>query len=344
MAKSGAPGALGRARLPDVARTAGVSIVTVSRAINAPDTVSAKTRARIEEAMKALDYVPDLAARSMAKRRSGIVAALVPNLLDPIFVGMVRGLETVLARHGLHLLIGNTGYDLESEEAFVVAALGRRPEGLVLTGLTHTDRAHRLIGASGVPIVETWDLQGMPVDRAVGYDQRAAGRTLTRHLIERGYRRIGYVGRPVIDNGRAAAKLNGYLDALRAADCAISSDLILECETDPSDASTVVDHLVGGANADAIVFSGDRIATGAFMACLERGLRVPQDVALCGFGDHELSSLLPGGLTTIAADAVKIGEIAANSILSSSKPGNEHALEDGPVTDISFELVVRGST
>ncbi|WP_308918042.1 LacI family DNA-binding transcriptional regulator [Jannaschia sp. LMIT008] len=328
-----------RARLQDVATAAGVSVVTVSRALNAPATVSARTRERIDAAMQAVDYVPDLAARGMAKQRSDIVAVLVPTLLDPIFVDMVRGLEGVLAAHGMHLLIGDTGYDPDREEAFVAAALGRRPDGLVLTGTQHTPRARRLAAGSGVPVVETWGIEGEPIDRAVGYDQRAAALALTRHVLDRGYERVAYVGRPVSGNGRAAAKRDGYLAALRAAGMAVVPELLMECVTSMEAGKDAIKRLVRRGGADAIVFSGDRIAAGAFLHCLDTGLRVPDDVAVCGFGDHDIARLLPGGLTSVRADSVQIGRLAGEAIV-------DGRVDDGGPrsVDIGFEVVVRGST
>jgi len=329
-----------RARLLDVAKAAGVSIVTVSRAMNAPASVSAKTHDRIEAAMRAVDYVPDLAARSLAKQRSGIVAAFVPNLLDPIFIDMIRGLESVFGAQGIHLLIGGSGYDLEREEAIVVAALGRRLDGLILTGTSHTDRLRRLVAGSGTPVIETWDILGQAIDRAVGYDQRAAGFALTRHLIDSGYRRIGYVGRPVRGNGRATAKRDGFVAALENAGRHADPALMLECETTMSAGLMALEKLHEGAGADAIVFSGDAIAAGTCLACLNRGVRVPEDLALCGFGDYEIARLLPGGLTTISADSAGIGALAAQAILDivAGKSPQWKTLDTG------FELIVRGST
>jgi LacI family gluconate utilization system Gnt-I transcriptional repressor len=329
-----------RARLQDVAAAAGVSIVTVSRAMNAPHTVSPKTRGKIEAAMIAVDYVPDLVARSMARQRTGVVAAFVPTLLDTIFVGTIQGLGDVLALDGLHLLLGHTQYDQAEEEALVSAALGRRPDALVLTGTTHTERLRRLVAQSGIPVVETWNYVPDPLDRVVGYSHFEAARALTRHLLSRGYRRIGSFGRPTAGNERATGKQGGYRAAMAEAGIAVPPEWVYELETPMSAGEFAVERLVVGEKLDAIMFSADHIAVGAYLACLARGIKVPDDVALCGFGDHEIGRLVPGGITTVRVDAYGIGKRAGEMILSALR-GDAGAAR---VVDVGFDIVHRSST
>jgi LacI family transcriptional regulator, gluconate utilization system Gnt-I transcriptional repressor len=329
-----------RPRLHDVAAAAGVSIVTVSRAMNVPDTVSAKTRRKIEAAMLAVDYVPDLVARSMAQQRTGVVAAFVPNLMDPIFVSTIQGLGDVLAGGGLHLLLGNTQYRMADEDGLVSAALGRRPDALVLSGTTHTDRLRRLVLQSGIPIVETWNYTDEPIDWVVGFSHADAGFAQTRHLLDRGFRRIGYFGRPTDGNERAAGKQRGYRLAMAEAGLAVLPEWVVEVDTSMQAGAVAIDRLVTQLKLEAIVFSGDHAAAGAYLTCLARGIRVPQDVALCGFGDHEIAAMIPGGLTTIRVDAYGIGRTAGEMILSALR--GDTAAER--LVDVGFDLVVRSST
>ena len=324
-----------------MAERAGVSIVTVSRAMNAPHSVSPRTHARIEDAMRTLNYVPDLVARSMAQRRTGMVAAFVPSLLDGMFVEGVQGLGEVLAESDIHLVLGHTKYTLETEEVLVAATLGRRPDALVLTGTNHSARLVGLVRQAAVPVVETWGLVDDPIDMLVGYSHRAAGRALTEHLVARGRRRIGYFGRPIDDgNERAVAKHQGYLDAMAAADLEAPADWTLGVQTRMSAGERALDELVLRHRLDAVVFSGDDTAAGALLSCLKRGIKVPDDVALCGFGDQELARLVPGGLTTVRIDALGIGRRAGRMLLG-ALAGRESAER---IVDIGFELIVRGST
>lgn len=329
-----------RPRLEDVATAAGVSVVTVSRAMNAPEVVSARTRARIDEAMQRVGYVPDLVARSMAQQRTRIVAAFVPTLTDSIFASTIQGLSDAIAADGLQLLLGNTQYSLEVEERLVRAVLGRRPDALALTGTTRTEPLRRLLLQAQVPTVEMWNLVDDPLDMAVGFSNRAAGRALTRHLIARGYRRIGYVGRPVGGNERAEARRDGYRDALREAGLETRSTWLWETETSMSTGEEAIDRLAGDGGVDAIVFSGDNPAAGAILACQSRGIAVPDELAICGFGDFEIARRVPGGLTTVRIDSYGIGH-AAGTLLLRAVAGDRAA---DRCVDLGFEIVVRGST
>lgn len=329
-----------RLTIADVAAAAGVSVVTVSRAMNAPDVVSERTRRRIADAMRAIGYVPDLMARALTTQRSGIVAALVPTLTDPGFARSMEGLINVLGRQGLQLIFGNTQYDSGTEERVASALLGRRPDALVLTGTTHTDAFRRVIAAAGIPVVEMWHLDDGPIDMAVGIRNRDASRDIVRHLIATGRRRLAYVGRPVRDNERAAARQQGFLAAAAEAGIVVPATHVIETATSMAVGAEVVERLVVPGVVDGIAFSGDDAAAGALMRCLALGIDVPGSLSIVGFGDHPIASLLPGGLSTVRIDGMEIGIHAANLILQ--------ALSGQPVTrrvvDVGYQLILRGST
>lgn len=326
--------------LGDVAAAAGVSVVTVSRAMNAPAVVSAKTRARIAAAMAKTGYVPDLVARSMAQRRTRIVAGFVPTLLDSIFADTTQGLSDALTRCGLQLLLGNTQYDPAREAELVAAMLGRRPDAIALTGAAHDPGLRRLLRKAGVPVVEMWSLAARPIDLTVGLSNRAAARTAAAHLVARGCRRIGFVGRPVDGNDRARDRQAGYRDALHAAGLPAPAEWVWETETTLEVGRAALDRLALPHRLDALLFSADNTAAGALLACIDRGIAVPRDLAICGFGDLPIARALPGGLTTIRVDSYGIGLRAGELLV--------RALEGRPPRprriDVGFELVARGST
>jgi LacI family gluconate utilization system Gnt-I transcriptional repressor len=331
---------LRRPQLSDVAKAAGVSVVTVSRAMNAPAIVSSKTRRKIEKAILDTGYVPDLVARSMAQQRTRIVAGFVPTLLDSIFASSIQGLSDAISRDGLQLLLGNTNYDMLDEERLVLAMMGRRPDAVVLTGLSHTNKLRRLLRGAGVPVVEIWSVGASPIDLAVGMINRDAGRAITTHMIARGRRRIGYVSRPTQGNDRARDRRQGYLDALADAGLPSAEEWRWETETTIDAGAEAVERLALAHDLDALVFSGDNTATGALLACMARGIAVPQRLAIGGFGDLPIATMLPGGLTTIRIDAYGIGRKAGELIvaaLAGQRPRRRSIA-------ISFELVVRGST
>jgi LacI family gluconate utilization system Gnt-I transcriptional repressor len=336
----GRTGRAPRPRLGDVASAAGVSIVTVSRAMNSPGVVTARTRERIEAAMQEVGYVPDLVARSMAQQRTQVVAAFVPTLMDSIFASTIQGLSDAIAAAGLQLLLGNTQYSLEEEERLVRAVLGRRPDAIALTGTTHREPLRRMLAQAQIPVVEMWNLIPDPLDMAVGFSNRAAGRALTQHLIERGYRRIGYVGRTVQGNERAAARRDGYKEALRDAGLETRPEWVWEVETSMGTGEEAVEALALPHALEAIVFSGDNPAAGAILACHDRGIAVPGELAVSGFGDFEIARRVPGGLTTVRIDSYGIGRAAGEMLLRAV--GGDRTGERR--VDLGFEIVVRGST
>jgi LacI family transcriptional regulator, gluconate utilization system Gnt-I transcriptional repressor len=162
--------------MQDVARRAGVSAMTVSRALKAPGKVAPATRARVEAAVAALGYVPDDAARSLASRHSRLVAALVSTVADSIFASTIDGLAESLRAHNHQLLLGTTEYSAASEEALLGTILSRRPDGLVLTSGVHTETSRRLLKGASIPVVEVWELPEEPIDMAVGFSNLEAGR------------------------------------------------------------------------------------------------------------------------------------------------------------------------
>ncbi|BBK42115.1 LacI family transcriptional regulator [Allostella vacuolata] len=325
--------------MADVARRAGVSPMTVSRAFKTPATVSAAVRQRVEEAAAALGYVPNLVAGNLASSRSRMIAAVVPTLANSNFLGTLKGLSDRLRQEGYQLLLTETGYDPGEEAAAVAAVLGRRPDGIVLTGAQHHPSVTAMLRAAQVAVVETWDLHGPFIDMAVGFSHRAAALALGRMVVGRGYRRVGYIDFPHAGVRRFQERRRGVRAALR------------EAGLDPGLVAGVADEGYAGGRSgldsllsmagdlDAVICATDVQAIGVLFECARRGWPVPDRLGVAGFGDYEIAAEVPPGLTSVRTNGRGIGVAAAELILRRQEGGMAAA----PVLDLGFEIVSRGS-
>ncbi len=344
MAIGGSDPPKGRANLIKVAEHAGVSAMTVSRVINQPGKVADETRQRVEAALDALGYVPNLAANTLRRKRSGVIVAMVPTIDNSVFSDTIQGVSDVLEDAGYQLLLGCTSYSLEKEEKLTRAFLGRRPDGVILTGSLHTDATRNLLRTADVPIVEMWDIPENPVDMSVGFDNFRAGYDLATYMLERGYRTIGYVaGTPEHEDheNRAAKRSAGIYAAFVDADVPPP----LRCDvTDPLDTETsgvlAADFVIANKKIDALICANEIIGVGAIRELQIRKYVVPDDVSVAGIGDANIASLIDPGLTTIHIRGKRIGRRSAEMILERLQ--EKDSVENKE--DIGFELIIRGST
>src|SRR4051794_37701866 len=174
--------------LGDVARLAGVSPITASRALNTPEQVAKETLARVIEAVRRTGYVPNRLAGGLASTRSRLVAAVVPTISGPVFLQTVESLTAALADRGYQLMLGQSGYVDSREDALLEAIIGRRPDGIVLTGIMHSAEGRKRLLAANIPVVETWDLTPTPIDMLVGFSHVDVGRAVATFLHRRGRR------------------------------------------------------------------------------------------------------------------------------------------------------------
>lgn len=334
----------------DVARIAGVSTMTVSRVLAHPEVVADATRERVQEAIDELGYVPDLIASSLSSKKSGFIAAIVPTLNNVNFAETTGGLTEALRMAGFQLLIGYTDYQLEEEEALVRTMLARRPEGITLTGGHHTEATRQLLRAAEIPVIETWDLPGQPVGHAVGFSNFEVGRAMTGKLIERGYRRIAFLGPPLDEPGfrdfRGEERLAGYLDAMQQA--GLPTDLALRAGPGPVSfqhgADSVTILLDRHVDVDAIFAVSDLSAVGAVMECHRRGINVPGELAIAGFGDFEIGAQIVPPLTTVHVDCAGIGQRTGQLLLDLlEKPGKTWPVDQQTI-NLGFDVIERQST
>lgn len=330
-----------RPRLLDVARAAGVSTMTVVRAMRDPDKVARSTRERVESVLRETGYTPDLTARGLASSRSGLVAAIVPVLTNSLIADIMQGLSDDLAEDGYHLLLGASGFSAAQEEVLVRAFLSRRVDGLYLTGVIHTDGTLRMLRQAGIPVVEGGNMTDAPIDMVVGYANVEAARAITRHLIARRYAPIGYIGAFPADNDRARDRREGYEAALAAARRPRDASLCVETTLDvDAGARAMATLLERRPDVRAVFCSADAIAIGALYECQRRGLAVPAQVAIAGFDDVPLAGQVVPALTTIRVRRYEIGRRAARLIRDrlAGRPVRRR------VVDTGYELIIREST
>jgi LacI family transcriptional regulator, gluconate utilization system Gnt-I transcriptional repressor len=312
--------------MADVARRAGVSAMSVSRALKDPETVSPAARQRIAAAIDALGYVLDLSAGSLSSKRTGFVAAIIPSLNNSNFSDTARGITDELEGTGLQLLLGSNDYSIEREEELLEAMLRRRPEGVIVTSGSHTKRTRRMLAAAGIPVVETWDVPEQPIDHIVGFSNADAMGLLVRTLASKGYRKFGYIGGTTERDTRGSQRREGFVSALSR--MGLPSERLISFGVPPismqQGGQAVVEMLVNWPDTEVVICVSDLSAFGAIMECQRRGMKVPGDIAIAGFGNYEIAECCHPRITSVDVDCYNIGRQAARQLHTSIK-GDEPA-------------------
>lgn len=323
--------------LEDVARASGLSPMTVSRALNTPNIVRPATVEKVMEAVKVTGYIPNLLAGSLASRRSKLIAVVVPQINNNMFVDTVQSLSDELAVRGYHMLLCVAGYSHESETELVSTLLSRRPDGIVLTGIHHNNELKKAIINTGLPVVEIWDLTPTPIDMLVGFSHEKIGNAMGEYLLNKGHRRFGFIW---TDDKRAMLRKKGVMDVLnRHGDCHWQDALVPLPATMALGRSGLAELLETRQTFDAIICSSDTLAQGAIFEAQTHQLRVPQDLAVMGFGDLDFAACNIPAITTVNVDRWKIGKDAA-TLLADKIEGLP--VEEG-IVDIGFTLMERES-
>ena len=328
------------ATIYDIAKHVGVSAGTVSRALSRPDKVLPATRARIEQAVAALGYVPNTVARNLKTQRSGKILVTVPDIANPFFAQILQGAEDAAQAVGYAVLLGDTQHLPEREERYAQMLRRNEADGLIVLGHRLPPTAREIVQQLGdaAPVVN-----GCEFDPAVGIpsvhiDNAAAAGAVMDHLYGLGHERIAVVGGPTdnplhqqrMEGVRTAAKARKRLRSLSIApgDFSLESGhaatlALLDCETAPT----------------AIFCFSDQMALGAMAACRELGIRVPDDVSIVGFDDLASSRYLTPPLTTVRQPMREIGARAVHLLLALIDR------VDVPLQQtLEFDLMLRGST
>ncbi|WP_250515530.1 LacI family DNA-binding transcriptional regulator [Caballeronia sp. INDeC2] len=332
-------------RMSDVARLAGVSKMTVSRVL-AGHSVADATRERVQKAIDELGYVADAAAGALSSGRSEFVAVLVPSLASSNFSDTVRGLSASLEPHGLQLLIGDTDYHLDREERLVRSMLRHQPRCIALTGSRHTEATRTLLRRSGVPVVEMWDSPSDPIDAAVGFSNVSAAKEMVGYLADKGHERIGFLGGASELDRRGLDRLKGFRAQMKA--LGLDDERIVRLGDSPITMShggpAMAALLDTWPDTQAVMCVSDMSAFGAIMECHRRGLVVPDDIAVAGFGNFEVAACCTPSITTVSVDAYGIGLRTGATLLAALEAREEGIVgPSGKRVRVAYSVVPRES-
>lgn len=325
-------------RLIDVAREAGVSPATVSRAISQPELLSQDTLARVRGAAERLGYTPDAAARALASGRSRTIGAVMPTLDNAIFSSTLQAMQVALTDRGYQLLVASHDYSAAAEARAVRSLLGRGVDGLMLVGAERADETSQLLDDTGIPVVFTWRTR--PGRAGVTVDNEGAGRLAARHLLGLGHRRIGMVIGRLAFNDRQRARLEGARACLAEAGLALPEWMVSQQPTTLAGGRAGCAALLELADPPTALIGGiDLLAIGCMIEAQARGMSVPRDLSVAGIDDIDMSAHLAPSLTTVHVPTTAIGAQAALMLI-----GMIEGRAAAEALELPVELVVRRST
>ena len=325
--------------LHDVARQAGVSTATVSRALNAPTLVTEATRSVVARAVEELGYTPHFGGRALVSNRSNTIGAIIPTMDNAIFARGLQAFQETLSGAGVTLLVASSGYDEARELEQIRTLVSRGTDGLMLIGADRPAESYAFLERRHIPYVLTWNFRPEQDSCFVGFDNRAAAQAMARAVIARGHRRLAMIAGITASNDRARDRVEGVRAALDEAGLSGRDLPIIE----------EVYSLAGGRRAcasllqrrpapTALICGNDVLAVGAMTQVKALGMRVPDDVSITGFDDIELAEVAEPGLTTVHVPHRRMGQAAARILL---------AIRDGTTRaegiELETSLVIRES-
>lgn len=322
-------------KLEDVARRAGVSTATVSRFINNPEVVARATAEKIRSAIDEMGYIPNLLAGALAGNRSRLVAVLIPHLTSSIFNDTIEAMAEELTAAGTTVMLGLTGVTTDRTIELIRTAVSRRADAIISTGPVD-DEIRDLVRRSRIPFIQMWELPDDPVDIAVGFSHRDAGCDIARFLLTRGYQRPHLV---TANGSRAAMRSGGFLE-----------EWLSHGGQPPTEASVEIPSSFGQARRvfaeirrletqpDVVVCGSDYLAMGLIVEAQAAGLRIPEEMAVVGFGNAAVAGEMRPTITTVDIDGRRIAREAITALIRRTR-GEEGERR----IDVGFRLIARES-
>jgi LacI family transcriptional regulator len=328
-----------RAGAKDVARLAGVSTATVSRALNLPEQVDPHTRDRVHAAIEKLRYVPHGAARALRSQRSGMIGAIVPSFDYALYARTTSALQAVLDERGYALVLAAHHYDLATEVRATQQLIEHGVDAFAFVGLDHEPALYSLLERYGRPYVLTWGVDASRRHPSIGFDNSAATYALTRELLALGHRRFGLISAATVSNDRARARGAGVRQALAAAAITLDPACVYMGPISLDSGYEGMRQLMSRRpRVTAVIATNDVFAVGAMQACRDAGVRIPQDISITGVDNTDLGATQTPPLTSIRTPIIEVGHAAALQLVA--------RLEGRPAElyqQLPFEVVKRGS-
>jgi LacI family gluconate utilization system Gnt-I transcriptional repressor len=330
----------GYVTIADVALRARVSAISVSRFFRNPSLLSAAAKARIAEAVRSLDYVPNVAAQALASARSDVIGVIIPSVTNSVYSDVLRGMYDAIEGSGFALQLSNSRYQLQEEERLIRLFTAQKPAGLVITGIDQLPSAREMLERVACPVVQIMDVGPEPVDMMIGFSHFPAGYEAARHLVEAGYRRIGLMGATM--DGRTRKRLegaqrmlsdSGLLDERLIVTTSAFSTLALGSEL-------FQQLLTAAPDMDAVFCVNDDLAAGVLFECQRRGISVPLQMGIAGYNDLEIAASTVPSITSVRTRRYEMGLLAIRMVLDAI---NGNGVEPR-VVDLGFEVVARAST
>jgi LacI family transcriptional regulator, gluconate utilization system Gnt-I transcriptional repressor len=328
----------GAITVKDVAKLAGVAPITVSRALNTPDQVSKVLLKKVQEAVARTGYVPNRMAGGLASSRSRLIAAVVPSTVNSVFMETIESLNGALFDAGYQLMLGQSSYSAEREAMLLEEVIGRRPDGIFLTGILPPGPSRTKLLASGIPVVETWDLTPTPIDMLIGFSHSDIGRAVAQFLVAKGRQRFAMV---MAEDERARRRFDAF--AQTVAQHGLGPVTVLDvgaARSLKSGRAALVQLLAQAPATDAIFCSSDLLALGVMTEARVRGIKVPAQLAIIGFGDVPFVADMVPALSTVRINGPDIGRQAARFLIERA----EGRAIDPRIVDVGFSIVERDST
>ncbi len=322
----------------DIAREAGVSVATVSRAFANPERVREETREKIFAVSRRHHFVVNAVARSLASRRSGLIGLIIPSIYNSIYAASTQAIQSAAETLGYTVLIGVSEFAKARETELIGQFVARRVEGLILTGADRERAALDMIRRERLPFVITWHEARQRDTASVSFDNAAASAAVVDYLHGLGHRHIALICGHTTLNDRALARKEGFLNRMASLGIPASPDGVIECDFEFEEGRTALRTLLTRRPRPTAIFSAnDIVAVGVLHECREQGLRVPRDISLVGFDDLPIAQYVTPQLTTMRVPAAAMGERAVALLL--------RAIEGEAVRSetLETELIVRGS-